>query len=405
MKKLICYLTISFYTLLQANAFNKNVPKKVNAFEVGISKNLETFAIVERYANKYSRYLKNRDSLLLIQPTIRPMVYYAYETFKNRNNTSVAKQMAKLIDTIISSKVGGQDQIFYALVHAETFPKKGFIAPYVFHNDNLSNATNEYINNEILLLIEALRKYYIKNNVARFLAEYNDFYEGCMQEIFTGIPTNISLTMEDYYRTATSTNEYAVFIVPTRAFSKGEWQANACTLKYKNGIVKKIQFLSSSYVEVPLSENGNYTKFGFGDNEWLQDMLVHEYGHTFCDFDSITNVNLKKSAFLFSGKWEEGMKPIGYYTWDVCVNEHVVRTSEIRIAEKTGDTTKAIRLRKSYINDKKFIFIPLLENKFLEYENNESKYPSFKSFLPDLIGMFDNVTIEERDKLLKEIKK
>jgi hypothetical protein len=396
-------LILLFFCLNLSSVFAQNTATKSENIDVSLNVNLETFAIVERFANPYSKYCVGRDSLLKIQEPLRPMVYYAYEAFKNQDNSKIAKQMAAVVDTIINARAGGQDQILYALLYAKPFPEKGYNAPFKFSNPKLNDATNAYLTLQITLLVEELRQFYIERKVANFFKKYNAFYKGIVKEVKTGVPTAAIAFMKAHYRYH-SKDKYSVVFIPSRPFSKGEWQANACKIPMKNGGTHIIQLLSSSYVEVPVTPNGVYTKFGFGDNEWLQDMTIHEFGHTFCDFSAASIAKLKTSAFLFSGDWEKAMQPIGYYNWDDCANEHVVRLGEILIAEKMGDKDRANRLRHSYIKNKKFVFIPLLEKKMVEYENNPQKYPTFKAFLPELLTVFDAITLEERDKLLAESK-
>jgi Domain of unknown function (DUF4932) len=397
-KTIITFLLV----LLTSNSFSqKEVLKTNKEILVAINPNLETFAIVERFANQYSKYLKNRDEQLKNQECTRPMVHYAYQMFKNLDNVKIAKHMAQVIDTIIGSKVGGQDQIFYALSYAKNFPAKGNEVQYKFYNSSLTEETNHYIDSQISILIEELREYYIKNRVDLFLEKYKSFYDGAMEEVKNGISKDLLFSLEKYYRKKTN-NKYSIFIVPTRAFTKGEWQANACKIPLKNNMVNNIQFLSSSYIDVDISSDGIYKKFGFGDKEWLQDMIVHEFGHTFCEFNEDIKLKLKKTNLLFSGKWEKYMQPLGYYTWVDCVNEHIVRTGEIRIAEMTKNTEIANRLRKSYISTKKFILIPLFEEKFKEYEKNKIAYKSFQDFLPEVIKILDTISLKSRDYLLSE---
>lgn len=396
-RKLILYIFLFFAT---ENSFCQELSRKnVKEITVSINPNLETFAIVERFANQYSRFLKNRAELVNSQECLRPMVYYAYQNFKNFDNTKIAKHMAQVIDTIIASKVGGQDQIFYALSYAKNFPNKGNESSYKFYNSSLSKELNNYIDKEISLLIEELRLYFIENKVDLFIEKYKYFYKGAIKEVKNGISNKLLYSLETYYRKTTQ-NQYTVFIVPTRAFSRGEWQANACKIPLKDNLINNIQFLSSSYIDIKISSDGNYKKFGFADNEWLQDMVVHEFGHTFCEFNDSLKQNLQKTNFLFSGKWEKQMQPMGYYTWVDCINEHVVRTGEIRIAEMTKNYETAKRLRVSYITKKKFILIPAFEKKFTEYEQNKIKYKTFQDFLPEMLNTLKLVTITERDTLL-----
>jgi len=80
-----------------------------------------------------------------------------------------------------------------------------------------------------------------------------------------------------------------------------------------------------------------------------------------------------------------------YDNWNTCVIEHIVRLGEIRIAYVLNDSTSANKIRKEYIDTNKFIYIPNLEKKILEYENNRTKYKTFSDFFPTLIEAFAEI--------------
>jgi hypothetical protein len=399
--KVIILISLIYFNNLNIFAQKKGYAKSI---EISINPNMETFAIVERLALPYTNYLKFRDSALKVDKVIRPMVYYAYEHFKNQDNSKIAKHYAAVFDTIVNTKAIGVDVIYGALVCRENFPKKGSIAFFKLDNQNVSKETNAYIDKEIALLIEEMRQFYIDRDVAGFMKKYNFFYNGAMDEVKKAIPNNILTATANYYRNKDD-NQYAIYLVPSRAFLKGEWQANGPTIALKNGKKKYVEILNCAYDEVALKANKKYTHFGYGDYEFLTQLTIHEFGHSFVAWGNTEIEYTKKSTALFDGELKIGMRNLGVGTWETCVNEHIVRTSEIRIAEKMGDKKRADFLRDSYIKKKHFIFIPMLENKFLEYENNANKYPSFKSFLQEVIAVFDNIKIEERDKLLNEFKK
>lgn len=73
------------------------------------------------------------------------------------------------------------------------------------------------------------------------------------------------------------------------------------------------------------------------------------------------------------------------------MTKHIVRLGEIRIASALGDLETAKRLRKSYVEEKKFIYIPYWEEKIVEYETNREKYESFDMFFPGLIQVFSEI--------------
>jgi Domain of unknown function (DUF4932) len=371
---------------------------------VDINPNLETFTIVERFAYPYSNIFKFRDSLLKAQPIERPMVEYAYQYFKGRNNKVIAQHMSLIVDTIIASRCGGQDAIFYALLHAKDFPNKGYkTKPYDVSspNPNLPKATRDFLNSEVSKLVEELRVFYINENVAKFIKTYKYFYDGAINEIKSTVPTNTIDIMEKYYRVKNN-DKYTIYLMPTRPFTKGEWQGNAHKIEYENGQKETIQIMSSSYLAVPFSKKNKYTAFGFNDKNWVQELTIHEFGHTFCKFSNDQNLFVEESNFLLSDSLRESMKNQGYLNWRDIVNEHIVRTGEIRIAKKMGDTTRASKLLTEYISKRKFILIPKLENEMKRFEDNSSKYPTFQVFLTELISFFKTITTQERDKLWLE---
>jgi len=96
---------------------------------------------------------------------------------------------------------------------------------------------------------------------------------------------------------------------------------------------------------------------------------------------------INKHTELFTPALQKVMGDQNYGTWWDCVAEHLVRLGEIRIAERSRDSSLAMKLRVEYIDNKKFIFLPDLERKIKEYVSSK-KYKSFFSFLPELIGVF-----------------
>ena len=82
--------------------------------------------------------------------------------------------------------------------------------------------------------------------------------------------------------------------------------------------------------------------------------------------------------------------------------EHLVRMGEIRIALARNDKTEAQRLRRMHIHELKMILIPVLEKKIAAYETQRTKYPHFKTFLPELLRIFHSMKPEDVDALVGE---
>jgi hypothetical protein len=73
---------------------------------------------------------------------------------------------------------------------------------------------------------------------------------------------------------------------------------------------------------------------------------------------------------------------------------------EIRVAAAMGDEKEAMRLRKLHINGFKFALLPLLEKVIIGFENDRTKYPDFKSFLPEICKALHNLKPSDVDEML-----
>ena len=91
------------------------------------------------------------------------------------------------------------------------------------------------------------------------------------------------------------------------------------------------------------------------------------------------------------------MNPIGYRmsrllypmnpTWEICMNEHLIRAITIRILEpKNGEEETKKRIREEYYRG--FVYIEYVLNLLTEYENNRDTYEKFADFFPRVQAMF-----------------
>ena len=95
------------------------------------------------------------------------------------------------------------------------------------------------------------------------------------------------------------------------------------------------------------------------------------------------------------------METKGIQNWNVYVIESFVRLGEIRIAEIQNDKERVNYLRNYHTNQEFFIFLPQLEKKVIEFENNRRKYPMWKDFIPELLKVFGQNTTDFVNEKLK----
>ena len=149
------------------------------------------------------------------------------------------------------------------------------------------------------------------------------------------------------------------------------------------------------YVAGPFDEPDSTQKYtyGFDSPADIREMSVHEFGHSFVNPITELSENrelISKYSYLFT-PIQSYMNEQAYDSWWTCVTEHIVRLGEVRIATAMNDSATANKIRKENIETNKFIYLPYLEKKILEYENNRETYSTFKVFFPELIKVFSEI--------------
>jgi hypothetical protein len=126
---------------------------------------------------------------------------------------------------------------------------------------------------------------------------------------------------------------------------------------------------------VPDISNEKFLKMGFADKTYLRELSTHEFGHSFVGplIGQVPDSLIKATTPLFE-PIKTAMTDQDYLTWKSCLNEHFVRAGEVVIAEIIGEVETADRLRKDYINDRKFIYLPSVINELLKYRQGSASY-------------------------------
>lgn len=133
---------------------------------------------------------------------------------------------------------------------------------------------------------------------------------------------------------------------------------------------------------------------------------MHEFGHSFVNKEvSLHKDKLTKFKALFekSALKETMIKTGGYGDYQTCVAEHLVRLGEIETARIQKDEDRVKRLQEYHLKNN-FIFIPLLEEKIKEYNSDRKKYKTFGAFVPKLLEVFENSSVEFINGELNKIK-
>jgi Domain of unknown function (DUF4932) len=298
-----------------------------------------------------------------------------------------------LSDSLLRNEIFYSDELMEILLYSEPLPG----TKYKYSLDNTP------YNNRIALINRWKQKvsdFYIDADVEEFLKSNKSFYDGAKKEVLSNLPPgDFIVQMETFYRD----EKIKYTIIPAPEMQTGDQRGVGPYVRTKNGMLV-YQIISASIPVEPLNKLSEYTKFGFDDREYILLNARHEFGHSFVnpllERADITEL-LNRREQLFTPALRKVMENQNYGTWWDCVAEHLVRLGEIRIAERSGDSLLAKNLRGENIQNKKFIFLPELERKVREFESDK-KYKSFLSFLPKLLTVFQQFSVQDVDaRLLK----
>lgn len=129
----------------------------------------------------------------------------------------------------------------------------------------------------------------------------------------------------------------------------------------------------------------------FGTAESFRDLAWHEFGHSFV---VPTMDKLRSSIAKYSSLYEpiaDRMKKQAYPSWEICVNEHLVRAVTTRLAyremgREAGE--KALLYEKT----KGFFYVEALCERLEQYETARDRYRTFADFSGELIAVFKELS-------------
>jgi hypothetical protein len=338
------------------------------SIEVGIDPNVNTVAIVFEIADKGFMQFHSG------QPIQRPLADAIRAEF------AAAAHDPAIVETDALADNGFWiDKMFALALNVGRFPNASIEqveqhAPYL-----LAAAGNgDAVRGRAVLgrYIAAMNAFYVNTHVEDFLTRHAAEYQCAADEVRAHVPgSRFVQTMERFY--GRSFAGYRIVLAPsvwpTMGFAAHQQRAD--------GVV-------TVNVAAPLTYESDAAHYGCGyaDPTKAEELSVHEFGHSFVGpvLDQLHDA-VDASACLYA-PIAESMRQQVYGSWRNALEEHIVRTGEIRIALAMGERSRADRLRDDYVNHRSFIYIPRLEASIVRYEHNRRRYPDLASFAPELIA-------------------
>ena len=111
---------------------------------------------------------------------------------------------------------------------------------------------------------------------------------------------------------------------------------------------------------------------GFDDPVKIRALAAHEFGHSFANpaIDSLSPSLITETAYLYESI-EPEMKKQAYTTWLMSLYEHLVRAGEVIVADKIGDSTRAVSILQDNLKNG-FIYLPFMVQELKKWDKNTS---------------------------------
>lgn len=356
--------------VVMANCTKEQKPGRT--IEVASNANIHTHLIVENLVWP-GMYLK------------RPMIVAANERFQSFKDHPAVR----LSDSLLRNEIFYSDEFMEILLYSRTLPDTGYL---------YSLRRSPYFSRKPLIdrWKALLARFYVDSDVPGFLNDHAAFYQGAAEEVQKNLPAaDFIQQMEAYYRD----HRLSYTIVPAPEMQTGDQRGVGPYVRTDDGM-RVYQLISASKPIERQAADSLYTQFGFDDPEFILRLARHEFGHSFVNSlleKEEMSILIARNERLFTPALQKAMEPQNYETWWDCMAEHLVRLGEIRIAERSGDIAGAENLRREYTDEKKFIFLPELEEQSKRYEATDPT-TTFEAYLPQIISFLDSITIENVDK-------
>lgn len=228
---------------------------------------------------------------------------------------------------------------------------------------------------DISKTIDLLNRFAIDSEFMEFWKRQQPFYDAIIDDIKTRSPYERYLnTVKDYYGVAFS--NYICVVSPILYGA-----AFGPHLDTKEGSIPY-------FITGP--DNIEHGEPIFTER-WLRLLIFHEFGHThvnpLCEKHRAV---LEKYNSIFHHFLEHDIIRENYEEWFIVCHEHIVRACEYRLLKNAGLASESEKNLQKNI-DQGFVLIPLFVEKLEYYESHRDEYPTFESYFPELLTVFDEI--------------
>lgn len=210
------------------------------------------------------------------------------------------------------------------------------------------------------------------------------FYQAIVDNVYNDIKDmKLTKALDDYY--GMEVNSYNIILAPM--FHDGGYGPR---IKGTNGLYDVYALIGPSGT-IDGEDSEKIPDFSV---DTIQYLVWHEFSHSFVNPATEKYADeINKYSDLFTNIRTQ-MEAQAYPEWTICVNEHIVRAITARLTyiysgQAAGDQSVANEKSKG------FYYIEPLCDSLIIYEENRDKYPTFESYYPELIKVFQKLSEQD----------
>lgn len=139
--------------------------------------------------------------------------------------------------------------------------------------------------------------------------------------------------------------------------------------------------------------------------ENIQSTIIHEYNHSYVNHLVYAESGLFRPQInKVFGSVKQKMTRMHYGSWEIMVNESLVRAGEIQYDKMHGAGNEEIVKRIRNEQARGFVWMDKLDSLLEKYKASRNQYPTFKSFLPEIAKFYKALALQS-DELVNEFEK
>lgn len=347
--------------------YGQSVTNLNSKLKVGFHENIELFWFVA-----YIAYETGQIETKTIRINGKPILekeweaygYYIYKKYKSRVLTSrhlpkIASVAAHLSYVSFTNLLLRVDKVPQAKLPADLSPS--------FYLSFSKTKNPAEARKNVQAFLKSFNALYKEVKFEEYLRENKVYYDKALEEIKNALPkTDFIHHMETFLQKKFD----AYRLIPSLTMPKSRGYGPTI------GNVAYNVFGAVDYQKIDDPKN---LKMGFANARKVRELSIHEFGHSFInpEVDKLAKSYFENTRSLFA-PLKKVMYKQGYPNWEDCVYEHFVRAVEVIMAKKYASKAAYENLKKEYIEEKQFIYIPKIVDVLKNYKKEGSFYESIK---------------------------